>query len=111
MVLYQIDSEVTVETAWVLSLCLKVLSNSLKNSYQPVIPELYQSSFIQCLVFIASKGTEFSQQWFLKDLEVCCDVIKFTEYVFMIVCGFCIHEFLVEVCMMFSVGSVPHAVH
>lgn len=60
------------ETAWVLSLCLKVLSNSLKNSNQPVLPELYQSSFIQCLVFIASKGTEFSQQWLLKDLEVCC---------------------------------------
>ncbi|XP_011420402.3 zinc finger ZZ-type and EF-hand domain-containing protein 1 isoform X2 [Magallana gigas] len=64
------DAEVTVETAWVLSLCLKVLSNSLKNSNQPVLPELYQSSFIQCLVFIASKGTEFSQQWLLKDLEV-----------------------------------------
>ncbi|XP_061181596.1 zinc finger ZZ-type and EF-hand domain-containing protein 1-like [Saccostrea echinata] len=64
------DFEVTVETAWVLSLCLKVLSNSLKNSNQAVLPELYQSSFIQCLVFIASKGTEFSQQWLLKDLEV-----------------------------------------
>ncbi|KAK3091739.1 hypothetical protein FSP39_022268 [Pinctada imbricata] len=64
------DKELTPETVWVMSLCLKVLNKTLKSSDHCISEELFDPGFIQCLVYIASKGTEFSQQWLLKDLEV-----------------------------------------
>ena len=59
-----------VENMWVLSLGLKLLHNSLRSADNCAIEELYAPDFIQCLVSVASKGTGFSQQWLLKDLEV-----------------------------------------
>lgn len=71
IVLLITEEEITVETVWVLSLSLKVLNNTLKSMSEGCpVNELFESSFIQCLVYIASKGTGFSQQWMLKDLEV-----------------------------------------
>ena len=58
------------EDLWVLSLALKLLNNSLKSVDNCSIEGLYTPDFIQCLVSTASKGTGFSQQWLLKDLEV-----------------------------------------
>jgi len=55
----------------VLSLSLKILNNSIKSMENYLVEDLFDPAFIQCLVYIASKGTEFSQQWLLKDLEVC----------------------------------------
>ncbi|KAL5009613.1 hypothetical protein ScPMuIL_011918 [Solemya velum] len=62
--------DVSVECLWVLSLSLKILSNTLKSPDNSQLSHLYTSSFIQCLVHIASQGSGFSQQWLLKDLEV-----------------------------------------
>ena len=57
-----------------LSLALKLLHNSLKSVDNCAIEDLYTPDFIQCLVSTASKGTGFSQQWLLKDLEVCMNI-------------------------------------
>ena len=65
------DEKVKLETVWVLSLCLKVLNNTVKSLSNSLVDELFEPGFVQCLVHIASKGTEFSQQWLIKDLEVC----------------------------------------
>ncbi|XP_041364980.1 zinc finger ZZ-type and EF-hand domain-containing protein 1-like [Gigantopelta aegis] len=63
--------EVGVESLWVLSLALKVVNNSVKSEESHHFTDgLFQPDFIQCLVFVASKATGFSQQWLLKDLEV-----------------------------------------
>jgi hypothetical protein len=59
-----------VESLWVLALVLKVLHGLLKVDKLAVSSDVFRAEFIQCLVFIASKGTGFSQQWLLKDLEV-----------------------------------------
>lgn len=59
-----------VENLWVLSLALKLLHNSLQTADNCCMEELHAPDFIQCLVTTASKGTGFSQQWLLKDLEV-----------------------------------------
>lgn len=65
------DEDISVEAVWVLSLSLKVLSNNLKKSGGSYYAaELFEASFVQCLVFLSSKGTDFSQQWLIKDLEV-----------------------------------------
>ncbi|XP_071131694.1 zinc finger ZZ-type and EF-hand domain-containing protein 1-like [Mytilus edulis] len=65
------DEDISVEAVWVLSLSLKVLSNNLKKLGQTYYAtELFEASFIQCLVYLSSKGTDFSQQWLIKDLEV-----------------------------------------
>ena len=64
------DESLVVEDLWVLSLALKLLHNSLKSIDNCAIEDLYTPDFIQCLVSTASKGTGFSQQWLLKDLEV-----------------------------------------
>ena len=64
------DESLSVEDLWVLSLALKLLNNSLKSADNCSIESLYTPDFIQCLVSTASKGTGFSQQWLLKDLEV-----------------------------------------
>ena len=65
------DEDISVEAVWVLSLSLKVLSNNLKKSGENIYAsELFEASFVQCLVFLSSKGTDFSQQWLIKDLEV-----------------------------------------
>lgn len=66
--------EVSVESLWVLALALKVFHNLLKSDSIFNSPDIFRADFIQSLVFIASKGTGFSQQWLLKDLEVsvCC---------------------------------------
>ncbi|KAK7482310.1 hypothetical protein BaRGS_00026438, partial [Batillaria attramentaria] len=61
--------EVSVEGMWVLALVLKVLNNLLKSNKVFTSGDVFRAEFIQCLVFIASKGTGFSQQWLLKDLE------------------------------------------
>ena len=62
--------EVSVESLWVLALVLKVFDNLLKSNSIFSSADIFRAEFIQCLVFIASKGTGFSQQWLLKDLEV-----------------------------------------
>ena len=62
--------EVSVESLWVLALVLKVFDNLLKSNNIYSSPDIFRAEFIQSLVFIASKGTGFSQQWLLKDLEV-----------------------------------------
>ncbi|XP_071105472.1 zinc finger ZZ-type and EF-hand domain-containing protein 1-like isoform X1 [Haliotis cracherodii] len=62
--------ENSVENMWVLSLALKVLNNSLKAGEKCLTHNFFKPEFIQSLVFVASKGTGFSQQWLLKDLEV-----------------------------------------
>ncbi|KAK7112606.1 zinc finger ZZ-type and EF-hand domain-containing protein 1-like isoform X2 [Littorina saxatilis] len=62
--------EVSVESLWVLALALKVFHNLLKSDSIFNSPDIFRADFIQSLVFIASKGTGFSQQWLLKDLEV-----------------------------------------
>lgn len=65
------DEDISVEAVWVLSLSLKVLSNNLKKLGETYYAtELFEASFIQCLVYLSSKGTDFSQQWLIKDLEV-----------------------------------------
>ena len=64
------EKEMSPETVWVMSLSLKVLNKCLKSTIHCISEELFDSGFIQCLVYVASKGTEFSQQWLLKDLEV-----------------------------------------
>ncbi|CAC5406050.1 unnamed protein product [Mytilus coruscus] len=65
------DEDISVEAVWVLSLSLKVLSNNLKKLGETYYAtELFDASFIQCLVYLSSKGTDFSQQWLIKDLEV-----------------------------------------
>lgn len=64
------EEEVFLETVWVLSLCLKVLNNNVKSMENCMVQNLFEPRFIQCLVYLASKGTEFSQQWLRKDLEV-----------------------------------------
>ena len=62
--------EVSVESLWVLALVLKVFDNLLKSNSIFSSADIFRAEFIQCLVFVASKGTGFSQQWLLKDLEV-----------------------------------------
>ncbi|KAL3875978.1 hypothetical protein ACJMK2_033871 [Sinanodonta woodiana] len=64
------EEELSVENLWVLSLGLKLLNNSLKVPENCTMEGLHSPDFIQCLVYISSKGTGFSQQWLLKDLEV-----------------------------------------
>ncbi|KAL8625230.1 hypothetical protein ACOMHN_029988 [Nucella lapillus] len=64
------NEEVSVEGLWVLAMVLKVLHNLLKSNNLFNSPDVFRAEFIQCLVFLASKGTGFSQQWLLKDLEV-----------------------------------------
>jgi hypothetical protein len=72
------DEDISVEAVWVLSLSLKVLSNNLKKSVENIYAsELFEASFVQCLVFLSSKGTDFSQQWLIKDLEVKELLIRF----------------------------------
>ena len=72
------DEDISVEAVWVLSLSLKVLSNNLKKSGENIYAsELFEASFVQCLVFLSSKGTDFSQQWLIKDLEVRELLIRF----------------------------------
>lgn len=68
-----------VENLWVLSLALKLLHNSLQTASNCCIFELYAPDFIQCLVSTASKGTGFSQQWLLKDLEVSKSTLFFWQ--------------------------------
>ncbi|XP_076459760.1 zinc finger ZZ-type and EF-hand domain-containing protein 1-like isoform X2 [Babylonia areolata] len=67
---HQKNEEVSVEGLWVLAMVLKVLHNLLRSNNLCSSPDVFRAEFIQCLVFIASKGTGFSQQWLLKDLEV-----------------------------------------
>ncbi|XP_052765956.1 zinc finger ZZ-type and EF-hand domain-containing protein 1-like isoform X1 [Mya arenaria] len=64
------DAGENVESLWVLSLALKLLHNSMQGADNCAIEELYAPEFIQCLVSLASKGTGFSQQWLLKDIEI-----------------------------------------
>lgn len=73
-----------VENLWVLSLALKLLHNSLKMADNCMIEELYTPDFIQCLVSVASKGTGFSQQWLLKDLEVCTQTVTHLCIIFVL---------------------------
>ncbi|XP_064597879.1 zinc finger ZZ-type and EF-hand domain-containing protein 1-like [Liolophura sinensis] len=60
----------SVEQSWVLSLALKALSKTLLLMTERTCTELYQTDFLQCVVYMASQGTGFSRQWLLKDLEV-----------------------------------------
>ena len=59
------------ERIWVLSLALKALLKTLNGGFSEEIGELYSQKFVQCVVYLASQGTQFSRQWLLKDLEVC----------------------------------------
>lgn len=56
-----------------LSLALKALSKTLLLMTERTGTELYQTDFLQCVVYMASQGTGFSRQWLLKDLEVKTD--------------------------------------
>lgn len=79
---YLLSAEIVenVENLWVLSLGLKLLHNSLQSDSNCCMQELYAPDFIQCLVSTASKGTGFSQQWLLKDLEVSPVTVVFKSY-------------------------------
>jgi hypothetical protein len=62
----------------VLGLSLKALiksgvSDTLKGHDNP----MYEMDFVQCIVHLASRGTDFEKLWLLKDLEVSC---LFTDY-------------------------------
>ena len=68
------------ESLWVLSLALKLLHNSLAGAENCSLEELYAPDLIQCLVTLASRGTGFSQQWLLKDIEVHLTFVSFCFY-------------------------------
>ena len=60
----------SVERIWVLALALKALLKTLSGGFSEDMRELYSPEFVQCVVYLASQGTQFSRQWLLKDLEV-----------------------------------------
>ncbi|XP_068674922.1 zinc finger ZZ-type and EF-hand domain-containing protein 1-like [Montipora foliosa] len=63
------DKEVPVERMWVLYLGLKGLLGNVKGN-PGLSSELHASGIISLLVYIACRGTAFSGQWILRDLEV-----------------------------------------
>ncbi|XP_077980047.1 zinc finger ZZ-type and EF-hand domain-containing protein 1-like [Glandiceps talaboti] len=61
----------SVENMWVLALTLKaILANLQSTDVLRSVTQLLDSGLVPSLVHMASKGTGFSRQWLLKDLEI-----------------------------------------
>ena len=61
-------SKMSVESVWVLALSLKALLRTLQAGR--IMPGVFRTTFVQCVVHLASQSTGFSKQWLLKDLEI-----------------------------------------
>ncbi|XP_070581023.1 zinc finger ZZ-type and EF-hand domain-containing protein 1-like [Ptychodera flava] len=64
--------QLNVENLWVLALTLKAILANLQSAHDGVrsVSQLLDSGLVPLLVHTASKGTGFSRQWLLKDLEI-----------------------------------------
>ncbi|XP_064626439.1 zinc finger ZZ-type and EF-hand domain-containing protein 1-like isoform X2 [Lineus longissimus] len=64
-------SKVGVESLWVLGLSLKALIKSgVPDKMTAQDNPMYAMDFVQCIVHLASRGTDFEKLWLLKDMEV-----------------------------------------
>ena len=61
-------NKMSVESVWVLALSLKALLRTMQAGR--IMPGVFRTTFVQCVVHLASQSTGFSKQWLLRDLEI-----------------------------------------